>query len=225
MHNDPDPAHRLDEIKAARMLLDKMGINPADLIRAPADSLAAPTFAEYIPRVSGAVSSGTRRVYGSYWNRVIQEWGPRPITGVTASDIGQLAEQIKATVVTRRNARGGRGAAEHLIAALRCLYKHAIADGILTDNDNPAARVPKPRRLRSTRTALPDGGLEEILRVAATTGDDPALDALLLRLHTETACRRGGALALMTDDLDAEHCLIRLHEKGETVAGSPYHPP
>jgi len=72
MSNDPDPAHRLEEIKAARMLLDKMGINPADLIRAPADSLAAPTFAEYIPRVSGAVSGGTRRVYGSYWNRVIQ---------------------------------------------------------------------------------------------------------------------------------------------------------
>jgi len=201
MNNDRSPASRFDDIKAARMLLEKMGINPADLLRAPADSAGAPTFADYIPRVSGAVSSGTRRVYGSYWNRVVQEWGPRPITDVTASDIGQLAEHVKATVVTRRNARGGRGAAEHLIAALRCLYKHAVADGILTDHDNPAARVPKPRRLRSARTALPDGRLEEILRVAATTGDDPLLDALLLRLHTETACRRGGALALRTDDL------------------------
>lgn len=224
MNNDHSPAARFDEIKAARVLLEKMGINPADLLRASADSAGAPTFADYIPRVSGAVSSGTRRVYGSYWNRVIQEWGPRPITDVTASDIGQLAEHVKATVVTRRNARGGRGAAEHLIAALRCLYKHAVADGILTDSENPAARVPKPRRLRSTRTALPDGRLEEILRVAATTGDDPVLDALLLRLHTETACRRGGALALRTDDLDAEHCLVRLHEKGETVRWQPVSP-
>jgi integrase/recombinase XerC len=107
---------------------------------------------------------------------------------VTASDIGRLAEHVKETVVTRRNARGGRGAAEHLIAALRCLYKHAVADGILTEGENPAARVPKPRRLRSTRTALPDRCLEEILSTAATTGNDPALDALLLRLHTETAC-------------------------------------
>ena len=224
MNNDRSPAARLDEIKAARMLLEKMGINPADLLRAPADSPEAPTFAEYIPRVSGAVSSGTRRVYGSYWNRVIQAWGPRPITGVTASDIGQLAEHVKETVVTRRNARGGRGAAEHLIAALRCLYKHAVADGILTEAENPAARVPKPRRLRSTRTALPDGRLEEILRTAAATGDDPALDALLLRLHTETACRRGGALALTMDDLDAEHCLIRLREKGETMRWQPVSP-
>jgi len=224
MNNDRGPAPRPDEIKAARMLLDKMGINPADLIHAPADPRGVPTFAEYIPRVSGVVSSGTRRVYGSYWNRVVQAWGSTPITDVTASDIGQLAEHVKATVVTRRNARGGRGAAEHLIAALRCLYKHAVADGILTENENPAARVPKPRRLRSTRRALPDGRLEELLRVAATTGDDRALDALLLRLHTETACRRGGALALMPEDLDAEHCLIRLHEKGETVRWQPVSP-
>jgi hypothetical protein len=109
VNNDRVPASRSEEIKAARMLLDKMGITPADLIRAPADSAGAPTFADYIPRVSGAVSSGTRRVYRSYWNRVIKEWGPRPITNVTASDIGQLAEHVKATVVTRRNARGGRG--------------------------------------------------------------------------------------------------------------------
>ncbi len=224
MNDARSPASRLDEIKAARMLLGKMGINPADLLRAPVDSAGAPTFADYIPRVSSAVSSGTRRVYGSYWNRVIQAWGPRPITGVTASDIGQLAEHVKATVVTRRNARSGRGAAEHLIAALRCLYKQAVADGILTESENPAARVPKPRRLRSTRTALPDGRLEEILRTAATTGDDRALDALLLRLHTETACRRGGALALTPEDLDAEHCLIRLHEKGETVRWQPVSP-
>ena len=135
------------EIDAARMLLDKLGVTPNDLLHAPADSPGVPTFADYIPRVSHAVSPGTRRVYGSYWNRVTQAWGPRPITDVNASDIAQLAGQVKAAVVKRRNARGGRGAAEHLIAALRCLYKHAVADGILTESQNPAARVPKPRRL------------------------------------------------------------------------------
>ena len=137
------------------MLLEKLGVSPADLLHAPAESAGVPTFAEYIPRVSAAVSAGTRRVYGSYWNRVVRAWGPRPITSVTASDISQLAEQVKAAVVKRKNARGGRGAAEHLIAALRCLYKQAIADGILTETENPAARVPKPRRLQSTRRALP----------------------------------------------------------------------
>ena len=224
MNSGRNPPPRPEEIEAARLLLEKMGINPADLMRASSESSSVPTFADYIPRVSEAVSTGTRRVYGSYWNRVIQAWGPRPITEATASEISQLAEQVKATVVQRKNARGGRGAAEHLIAALRCMYQHAVADGILAESQNPAARVPKPRRLQSTRRALPDSHLEEIHRVAATTGDDPALDALLLRLHTETACRRGGALALLPEDLDAEHCLIRLHEKGETVRWQPVSP-
>ena len=51
----------------------------------------------------------------------------------------------------------------------------------------------KPRRLPSTRRAVPDTRLAEINEAAATTGDDPELDAVLLRLHTETACRRGDA--------------------------------
>ena len=60
----------------------------------------------------------------------------------------------------------------------------------------------KPRRLPSTRRAVPETRLAEINQIAATTGDDPELDTLLLRLHTETACRRAGALALRPVDLD-----------------------
>ena len=48
--------------------------------------------------------------------------------------------------------------------------------------------------------------LAEINETAATTGNDPALDSLLLRLHTDTACRRGGALALRPQDLDPDQC-------------------
>ena len=60
--------------------------------------------------------------------------------------------------------------------------------------------------------------------VAATTGDDPELDTLILRLHTETACRRGGALALRPADLDRDQCLVLLREKGETVRWQPVSP-
>jgi integrase/recombinase XerC len=202
-----------------------MGVNLADLLATPAERPSdAPVFEDYIPKVSDAVSDGTRRVYAPYWNRVLQAWPRRRITEPTPSEISQLAEQVKASAVKRRNARGGRGAAEHLIAALRCLYNYAVADGILTEVENPAARVPKPRRLRSARMALPDHRLNELSQVAASTGNDPALDTLLLRLHMETACRRGGALALLPSDLDPEQCLIRLHEKGETVRWQPISP-
>ena len=126
--------------------------------------------------------------------------------------------------MTRRNARGGRSAAEHLIAALRCIYRHADNDGHIKASDNPALKVAKPRRLPSTRRAVPDTRLAEINQVAATTGNDPTLDTLLLRLHTETACRRGGALALQPSDLDPDQCLILLREKGETLRWQPVSP-
>nr|WP_211212913.1 hypothetical protein [Actinopolyspora mortivallis] len=54
--------------------------------------------------------------------------------------------------------------------------------------------------------------------MAASTGNDPALDALLVRLHTETACRRGGALALRVADLDVDQCLVLLREKNDADA-------
>ncbi len=124
-----DQPARFTDIEAARLLLEKMGVSTADLLRAPANQREIPLFADYILRVSEAVSPGTHRVYSSYWNRVLKAWGQRPVTEVTALDISQLAEQVKANVVGRRNARGGRGAAEHVIAALRCVYKYAVADG------------------------------------------------------------------------------------------------
>jgi integrase len=71
---------------------------------------------------------------------------------------------------------------------------------------------------------LPDSRLAQINEVVATSGDDPALDALLIRLHVETACRRGGALALRPMDLDAEQCLILLREKGGTFRWQPVSP-
>ena len=66
--------------------------------------------------------------------------------------------------------------------------------------------------------------LAEICQAAADGGDDPELNTLLLRLYTETACRRGGALTLRPDDLDSGQCLIRLREKGETVRWQPVSP-
>src|SRR6266576_12763 len=201
-----------------------MGLSPADLAAVPRGRATVPTFAEYVPVVSAAVSAGARRAYGSYWNRVVEQWGERRLDEPTPTEIRQLMAYVKTHVVQRRNARGGRSAQEHLVAALRCLYKRAVEDGLITEADNPARKVAKPRRLPSTRRAVPDTRLAEINQVAAATGDDPELDTLLLRLHTETGCRRGGALALRSQDLDPEQCLVLLREKGETVRWQPVSP-
>jgi site-specific recombinase XerD len=211
-------------VEAALVLLERMGLSPADLVAAPASRPAVPTFAEYVPVVSATVSAGTRRAYGSYWNRIVEHWGTRRLDEPTPSDIRQLMTWVKTHVVARRNARGGRSAQEHLVAALRCLYRQAERDGLIAEADNPARKVDKPRRLPSTRRAVADTRLTEINQVASTTGNDPELDTLLLRLHTETACRRGGALALRPQDLDPDQCLILLREKGETVRWQPVSP-
>ena len=214
---NPD-ASRQAVVEAALVLLERMGLSPADLAAVPQPCKPIPTFAEYVPVVSAAVSAGTRRAYGSYWNRVVEHWGDRRLDEPTPSQIRQLMVYVKTHVVARRNARGGRSAQEHLVAALRCLYQRAVDDGLIAEADNPARKVAKPRRLPSTRRAVPDTRLAEINETAAATGDDPELDTLLLRLHTETACRRGGALALRPDDLDPDQCLIRLREKGRDGA-------
>jgi integrase len=208
-------------VEAALVLLERMGLSPADLAAAPQARKRVPTFTEYVPVVSGAVSAGTRRAYGSYWNRIVEHWGDRHLDEIAPSEIRQLMTWVKTHVVARRNTRGGRSAQEHLVAALRCLYQRAVEDGLIGEADNPARKVAKPRRLPSTRRAVPEARLAEINEIAATTGDDPELDTLLLRLHTETACRRGGALALRPQDLDPDQCLVLLREKGETVRWQP----
>lgn len=223
MNAYPDSATQVD-INAARLLLERLGVTPQQVLQSVTPTTPVPTFAEYIDRVADAVSSGTRRVYSTYWKRILTTWSDRRIDEPTALEIQQLAQSTKTHVVPRRNSRGGRSAAEHLIASLRCVYRYAVADGLIAETDNPATKVAKPRRLPSRRHALPDRRLAEINQIAATTGNDPALDGLLLRLHTETACRRGGALSLRPSGIDVEQCLVQLHEKGGTVRWQPISP-
>jgi integrase/recombinase XerC len=217
-------APRQANIDAALLVLKSMGLSLDDLTGASSNRPPVPTFAEYVPVVSATLTPATLRAYGSYRKRVIHQWGDRHLDEPTPSEIKQLAVYVKANAVQRRNSRGGHNAEENLISALRCLYRHAVDDGLIDEKDNPARKVAKPRRLPSTRRALAGARLAEINQVAAATGDDPELDTLILRLHTETACRRGGALALRPQDLDREQCLIMLREKGETFRWQPVSP-
>ena len=94
-------------IEAALVLLERMGLSPADLAAVPQPRRPVPTFAEYVPVVSAAVTVGTRRAYGSYWNRVVEQWGDRRLDEPSPSQIRQLMAYVKTHVVARRNARAG----------------------------------------------------------------------------------------------------------------------
>jgi integrase/recombinase XerC len=136
MHPD---ASQQAVVEAALVLLERMGLTPADLAAIPQNRPEVPTFTEYVPVVSAAVSAGTRRAYGSYWNRVVEHWGHRRLDEPSPSEIRQLMTYVKTHVVRRRNARGGRSAEEHLVAALRCLYRRAVDDGLITEAGQPGA--------------------------------------------------------------------------------------
>jgi hypothetical protein len=164
----PD-ACRQAVVEAVLVLLERMGLSPADLAAVPQPCPEVPTFAEYVPVVPAAVSAGTRKAYGSYWNRVLEHRGGRRLDEPAPSEIRQLMAYVKTHVARRRNARGGRSAQEHLAATLRCLYQRAVDDGLIAEADNPARKVAQPRRLPTTRRALPDTRLAQINEVAATT--------------------------------------------------------
>jgi integrase/recombinase XerC len=163
------------ELDAARLVLDRMGVTAADLLNSVKPP--APTFGEYIPIVAAAVSDGTRRAYGPYWNRVLDQWADISLSDRTPTDIQRLVQHIKANLTVRRNTRNGNSAAEHLIAALRCVYRHAVADELIDERSNPAAKVAKPRRQPSNRRALSGKQMDQLNDVVATTGNDPQLDS------------------------------------------------
>jgi integrase/recombinase XerC len=80
-HHRGASADRAAELGAARLLPARMGISAEDLLTEPVTRPPLPTFAEYMPIVSAAVSDGTRRVYTSYWNRI----GHRRLVGQQVS--------------------------------------------------------------------------------------------------------------------------------------------
>ncbi|WIV53977.1 tyrosine-type recombinase/integrase [Amycolatopsis nalaikhensis] len=204
-------------------MLTQLGLDVSDL-QDQDTAPDVPTLADYLPHVIAAAGPGAHRTYGTYWNRMLSAWGSRRLDQIAASDIEAMQRDMTATARSRRNSRHGRHAGEHVIAAARAIYNRAIADGLITSTASPAHRVAKPRRLPSTRRALTTQELDQINTAARTSGNDVILDALLLRLHTETACRRGGALGLRLADLDTTHCLVRLEEKGSTIRWQPTSP-
>ncbi|HUY46338.1 MAG TPA: hypothetical protein VMV92_11505 [Streptosporangiaceae bacterium] len=57
---DASGASRQAVVEAALVLLERMGLSPADLAAVPKARPELPTFAEYVPVVSVAVTAGTR---------------------------------------------------------------------------------------------------------------------------------------------------------------------
>ncbi len=182
-------APRQAEIDAALLLLKRMGLSPADLTAIPKAPPELPTFADYVPVVSAAVTAGTRRAYGSYWNRIVEHWGDRHLDEPSPSEVRQLMAYVKTHVVARRSARGGRSAQEHLVGALRCLYRHAEDDGLIPEGDNPGpqgSQTPAPNPFVASASATVRSTSRRFRSVSISRARNPAKvpgKRWLIRVH------------------------------------------
>ncbi|WP_439378939.1 hypothetical protein [Amycolatopsis lexingtonensis] len=181
---------------AAELVLAKLGM-PLDQLAAKSRAPKMPTFSEYVPEVAKATAKGSRNTWQYYWRVLVAEWGAGRSTNPAP---------LKSASWPR-------------------WYKSALQ----------RSRTPGPARVRrrtsSTRSSASTGALKpnelrEINFIASTTGYDTVLDSLLLRLHSETASRRGGALARRRD-LNSMDCTVLLREKatraGTSRAKTPTH--
>ncbi|WP_156959776.1 hypothetical protein [Nocardia sp. BMG51109] len=177
-----------------------MGITPADLLTTTAPT---PTFAEVIPKVRAALTDGTARTYGTHFDLMLREWPNRRLDEPTATELRDMAAAIQKTARTNRASRGGTSAAVHFVSAVRSVYKHAEDNGWIGKAENPARKVPVPARNHSQRYAIPSHQIAQICEIAATTGNDPELDSLILRLiHTAF---RGVTIAISSGAADSGH--------------------
>ena len=178
------------DVEAAGLVLAQLGVTPEELLGGPPTTRtvpAVPTLGAYIQQVEAAASEGAGAIYESIWRRVVEQWGERRLDEVTALEISQLAERTRCAALVRRNSRGGRGAAEHLIGSLQCAYRHAVANGLINEADNPAVRVAKPRRLPGTRRALPDARSAEVSAVPGVQPSTSASTRSLIRPRSSIA--------------------------------------
>jgi integrase/recombinase XerC len=204
-----------------------LGLGLADLIaaaRTDADDRAAsgPTVSGYLATIAPTFTAGTAATYRPYWRLAVARLGDRRLADVAVADLQTVVADAVARARRRRPDSDGRASQESCVAALRALFSRAVADGLM--RANPAAGLTKPRRTRSRRRALDDAELAELIDAVRTTSNDPDLDLLLVRFHLESGARRGGALNLRCEDLDARRATVWLREKGASEREQPVSP-
>jgi site-specific recombinase XerD len=137
--------------------------------------------------------------------------GDKDASTVRSADVLGWARRAGDEARADPKARHGVGAQEAFVLSTRAAYARAIREGAL--RDNPANDVRLPERPTSRRTALDCAQLAQARMCLLAHSRDPHLDDLVFQLLRETACRRGGAIRLVRDDLAPATRTVRLIEK------------
>lgn len=91
----------------------------------------------------------------AYWKKIVGRWGDRRLDEPTPSEIKQLGEHIRTTVVVGSNSRGGTSAVENFITAIRCVYTRPLTTGSSARSTTRPAGSPNPAGSKHPPEALP----------------------------------------------------------------------
>jgi hypothetical protein len=101
------PAAPQAVVETALVPLERMSLSPRISWRRPGPGGGADV-AGVRPGGVAAVSAGTRRAYGSYWNRILEHCGDRCLGEPTPSESRQLMTWVKMHVLAAGTRGGGR---------------------------------------------------------------------------------------------------------------------
>jgi site-specific recombinase XerD len=195
-----------------RAVVEALGLSPADL-RELAQALERHTPVTLVRHLADTAIAALPpgHLYVTSLRRLVRWAGDEDASTIDADDIARWARQAGDEARASSQARHGVGAEEAFVLAARAAYTRAVATGAV--GHNPAAEVDLPARPATLRTALECGQLKQAHLCLVAHSRDPELDDVVFQLLRETACRRGGAIALSAGDLAPATRTARLTEK------------
>lgn len=223
-----NPNDRQALIDALRIQMAVAGVTPEELAGgAPASRL--PTVKDAVANIKqrNRYSDNTVRTYTTGWDLFVAAHGDVALDRLTFEDIERVADRAQTAAAERwerRNAarreadrrtydHDGQGAFESCVRAIRALYTREYKKAGLPVEQSPAHQVDIPSRRPNARRALTRPELALAFEVAASGGDDPVLDTLILRSGYETGARQEGLINLRLMDLNRSRQTVMLDEK------------
>jgi site-specific recombinase XerD len=193
-----------------------------------------PTVYDLFIEVLPSISAKTLPTYRTGLERLVLEYGDRPIGTVRSPDLERLRDEVRREVGEHTVARAlrtgrrlrsydpdahGQGAAENFVRGVRKLFRYAVAMGYLSSS--PADHLQAPRRLPAPERPLTEPELTQVWAGALEGSSDPELDELVLTFLRHTAARREGCLNLCLGNLEFDDPSVWLTEKGGAARRLP----
>lgn len=217
--NEPHPSARPTNRRARLLMIEDVlaaiGVTPQELEAVSRRRSTAPpdlTLGEFVHTHALETQLRATSMWSTYRSGLrafVKDWGDLELSAITAEHVERTLEHLEEQ--GKASGHSGSYQWEHGLRSIRWVLAKVLQAGLLDVN---VGRFVKFRvRPESTRRPLTTTELETLLRVCHTTGNDPALDFLIVWFLRETACRRRALITLTLGAIDVSIDAVVLHEK------------